>query len=227
MDMIDADVVPKGRFAEIINVSPGRVSQYISEGKLFGPALVGEGRAAKIRVSVARAQLQRRLDIAQRMTNGAATLLDGPSPSTSPPPEALGEAPPVAVPQVEIPRNTLDEQYKAERLAKIQAENRRIKRDELADRGVYTRSDDARDATKRAVGAVVTGVEGGLTQIAQAIAAKFEVPQRDVIHLLKQEWRGIRASIDEQLRRAAAEMPETIDDASVDEDEAADTSAAA
>ena len=224
MDLIDADVVPKGRFAEIINVSPGRVSQYISEGKLFGPALVGEGRAAKIRVSVARAQLQRRLDIAQRMTNGAATLLDGPSAAT---PETMGEAAPVAVPPVDIPRNTLDEQYKAERLAKIQAENRRIKRDELADRGVYTRSDDARDATKRAVGAVVTGVEGGLTQIAQAIAAKFEVPQRDVVHLLKQEWRGIRASIDEQLRRAAAEMPETIDDASVDEDEAADASSAA
>ena len=31
---VENDIVTKGRFAEICNVSPGRVSQWIAEGKI-------------------------------------------------------------------------------------------------------------------------------------------------------------------------------------------------
>jgi hypothetical protein len=36
-------VVRKSEFAKIANVSKPRVSQWISEGKLTAPALIGEG----------------------------------------------------------------------------------------------------------------------------------------------------------------------------------------
>src|SRR5215813_1640879 len=60
---ISGEVVSKGQFATLRNVSPGRVSQWISEGKIKPDALVGEGRKAKINVAVATRQFRDSLDI--------------------------------------------------------------------------------------------------------------------------------------------------------------------
>ncbi|MFC6490714.1 hypothetical protein ACFP9U_22395, partial [Nitratireductor sp. GCM10026969] len=66
------ETVGKGEFARLIGVSAGRVSQYIAEGKIFGAALVGEGRSAKIVPEVARVQLAKTLEPSQRLgANGA------------------------------------------------------------------------------------------------------------------------------------------------------------
>ena len=67
METAGSGVVSKGEFARLINVTPGRVSQYIAEGKIFGPALGGEGHSAQIVVEVAREQLRKRLDHAHRL----------------------------------------------------------------------------------------------------------------------------------------------------------------
>jgi hypothetical protein len=58
----DPDVISKAEFARRRSVTPGRVSRWIGEGKIFGAALVGEGRSAQIRESVAVAQLRNKLD---------------------------------------------------------------------------------------------------------------------------------------------------------------------
>jgi hypothetical protein len=67
--------VGKAEFAAYIGVSPGRVSQYIAEGKISGDALVGPGRASRIRVEIAVAQLRERLDPGQMTGNGKTTRL--------------------------------------------------------------------------------------------------------------------------------------------------------
>lgn len=54
-------------------MTPGRVSQWISEGKLSGDAIVGTGRSARIDESLACAQLEARLDASQREANGRRT----------------------------------------------------------------------------------------------------------------------------------------------------------
>jgi hypothetical protein len=50
-------VVSKKRFAEIAEVSPGCVSQWLAAGKVHGDAIVGHGHRARIRVPVALEQL--------------------------------------------------------------------------------------------------------------------------------------------------------------------------
>ncbi|TIX19826.1 MAG: hypothetical protein E5V44_01955, partial [Mesorhizobium sp.] len=66
----------KGDFARHINVTPGRVSQYISAGMIGKDALEGEGRSAKIIVSRAIEQIRQRRDISQALNNGLSTRLD-------------------------------------------------------------------------------------------------------------------------------------------------------
>src|SRR5690606_9605999 len=68
-------VVSKGEFARMVQVSPGRVSQWIAEGKIGPDALQGEGRLAKIIVDRAMAQVRLRRDPGQAVGNGIATRL--------------------------------------------------------------------------------------------------------------------------------------------------------
>ena len=65
---------------------------------------------------------------------------------------------------------------------------------------------------------MITGVEGGLSEIASAFAAWFKVPQRDALHLLRGEFRKVRATMAETMRRQAAELPATVTFELPDED---------
>src|SRR5262245_66301597 len=60
----------KSDFARRTNVTPARVSQWISERKISGAALVGDGRSAEINVREALRQLDLMLDLNQRSANG-------------------------------------------------------------------------------------------------------------------------------------------------------------
>lgn len=205
---MDAEIVTKGEFARLINVSPGRVSQLITEGKLAGPALVGEGRSARISVAHARAQLRDKLDISQRLGNGLNTRLDGPPAAY----QAGAPLPPDGA-------TSLEEQIKQEKLAAMRRQARRDEEEDRANAGRYTRTEDVETGTRRLVGALLDSMEGGLTTMAQAIAGKFELPQRDVLHLMRQEFRGVREDLARRTRAAATALPELIDDPLDDEDE--------
>ncbi len=54
---MQGEIVTKSEFAALLGVSAARVSQFISEKKISGAAIVGRGVRARIRVSVAREQL--------------------------------------------------------------------------------------------------------------------------------------------------------------------------
>ena len=74
-------MVTKAEFAELMNVTRQRVSQWLSARQIDGEALVGEGRAAQINVEIARQQLSDRLSLSQRLgANGKALLGGGASP---------------------------------------------------------------------------------------------------------------------------------------------------
>jgi phage terminase Nu1 subunit (DNA packaging protein) len=57
----------KGEFAKLHGVSPGRVSQWLSDGVISGAAIVGAGRSARIVVDIANEQLRERLDQTRRL----------------------------------------------------------------------------------------------------------------------------------------------------------------
>jgi len=206
--------VSKGDFAVMLGVSPGRVSQYIAEGKIFGDALEGEGRRAKINPAIAQAQLQKTLEPGQRFgANG--TALRTPQVVTHPAPSLFSERPATATstpaPQTDAPTPQVDE------LAQLRIRRERIKteqaeREELLETGKYMLKDDALREMAKAIGTAFSVMDQGLQQISEALSEQFSIPQRDVHHALVKAFRKVRADRAEEFKNIANELPDTIED---------------
>ena len=48
-------------------------------------------------------------------------------------------------------------------------------------------------------------------ELATAVSARFEIPQRDVLHLLRSEFRKVRAAAAKTFRDIAANQPATVE----------------
>lgn len=223
-------VVTKGHFAELIGVSPGRVSQMISEGKIGPEALDGEGRSARIRVEQARAHLRERTDLGQRLGNGMATRLDGQLPLMPPPPLAVGnrESAPqqagadwVNLSSPPAPVDQVAERLKQLKLADAERRERQALEEELAARGTYVRADRSRAALNGVAATLLNVFEGSIADLAQALATQFEIPQRDLMHVLRKEFLTIRVKAAAAARQRAEDLPALImDDAAAAQGEA-------
>lgn len=205
---ISGEVVSKGQFAALRKVSPGRVSQWISEGKIKPNALVGQGRNAKIDVAVATLQLRSSLDVNQAAGNGLATNLDLPLPANAPETAQPTAAPSAAPAPVADP---IAEAIKQQRLDQLRRANRQKAEEEAARSGKYIETADAVRQLGTVASQMMTVIEGSLTELATAISAKFEIPQRDVLHLLRAEFRKVRASGAKMFRDKALELPASLE----------------
>jgi len=199
-------VVSKGEFARIINVSAGRVSQMLAEGKIGPDALVGQGRSARIRADLARLQISARTDIGQRLGNGLGTQLE--LPTTELPPGQTRALAPSSDPTTDA--------IKRERLRGLQLQNERAAEERLAEQGRYVRADQTKAAMTRMAASMLTVFEGGLADLAAALAAKHSLVQRDVLHLMRTEFRTIRAKAAEAARRDLVSLPRLLTDEVVD-----------
>ena len=214
-------VVSKGEFSKLCNVTPGRVSQWISEGKITGDALVGEGRNAKVRVVLALAQLKLRLDISQRFGNGLSTNLNNPvaAPAQATVTPPLQVAAPVSadVPlfQPAAPRppvaDPVEEKIKRERLEQIARANRKAAEEEEARAGRFIDAAASRQQMGRIANAMLGVFEGALADFATALSGHFKLPQRDVLHLLRAEFRKVRAAASDSYLRQAEDLPPLVD----------------
>jgi hypothetical protein len=212
---VEPEVVSKSQFARLSNVTPGRVSQWLSEKKIHGDAIVGEGRDAQIHVARARAQLNLSLDIGQRMGNGLSTRLE--TPASQPPlptdPGPSAQVLPFQRPAAPEPvRDPIEEQIKRERLETARRTNRKMAEEEAARSGRYVLADHARKEVGKAVTQVMSSTDGWIAEVASKISAKFGFAQRDVLHLLRSEFSGFRATLAGALRQQAEEMPDMIED---------------
>jgi hypothetical protein len=203
-------VVSKGKFAELLGVSAARVSQYLSEGKIKADALEGEGRNAKIRVELAKAQLRGELDIGQRFGNGIGTRLDPVLPLT-PAPIDQPAAPMAALPAAPTP-DPIEAALKRAKLEQAERANREAAMKEAAATGRYVPADDMRRELGRALREQVIIFEGMLTEFANAIASRCQIPQRDVLHVLRNEFRAGRERAAARSRSDAESKPALVDD---------------
>ncbi len=206
------DSITKAEFARRRKVTPGRVSQWISEGKISGPALDGEGRSALIREAIACEQLRRKLDPIQMTANGIGTTL-APSASRDVA-EVLPFAHPAPAPAVhsnEPQPDSVEEKIKRSRLEQLERQNREGKRQEAINAGRLTDAGMARAATARETARLVTVFEGSLSDLATAISAEFKLAQRDVLHLLRTKFRDLRANLASDARNRAETMPPFAD----------------
>ncbi|MDX0406651.1 hypothetical protein [Sinorhizobium medicae] len=204
-----ADIMTKSAFAAHVGVSAGRISQYIAERKIFGDALEGEGRNAKIRASVAVEQLRKTLDPSQRFgANGAATRsapvaselsFDGP------------EKPKAPVKPTVIADPFIDE-VAAEKLKQQKITTARMEREEALELGRYMLTDDARREMVKAVAEAFKVMEQAIPEMAKAIAAQFSMSTHDATHVLLKAFRDHRAKKARDFADAAAELEEHVED---------------
>src|ERR1019366_8857667 len=124
------DILSKGNFAALVHVSPSRVSQWLRQQKIFGNALVGDGRFARIRVSVAIDQLKQNLDITQRLGANARARFDDRG-STS---EDNSDA---------VSPGTIENDIKVQRLQQLELANSMAREIKAARAGRYVLSEDA------------------------------------------------------------------------------------
>jgi hypothetical protein len=158
------------------------VSQWISGGRIFGPALVGEGRYAKIDVAVAEAQLGLTLDPGQQMARGGRPTASAAMPEAAPRPS---------------PAEDHMSRYQKARADSAEIETERMRRRELAERGVYMVAEDARAAWSKEVSDLVQAVEQWLPDLAQelmgVVSADGTVDAKALTVALRKGWRGFRA----------------------------------
>lgn len=214
-------VVSPAEFARLRGVHRSRVTRYIKEGKLSGAALVADGRGVKVRVSVAMEQLRERLDIGQQMGNGldARDTLPAAAVRAAQPASGVfdeeGEGGQFAREKVD----TVEAQIKRERLIRERIMNRRLAEEAEAERGRFMETAAARAQMAGLVGSVLQSFEGGLADMAAAVAERFEVPQRDVLHLLKGELRKVREAAAARARKTMETTPRTVETLVQTEDE--------
>lgn len=217
---LGSDVVSKGEFARRRGVSPGRVSQWIAAGQIAGAAIVGEGRNAQIRESVACEQLRAKLDPLQMAGNGLTTILK-PAAAAAPvptgadvlqfgpmPAAAASSSPPPAPPAA---GDTIEDEIKRLRRDQLLRQEREAQRQEAIAAGQLTDAGVAKSAAARETARLVTKFEGSLSNFATAIAAEFKLPQRDVLHLLRAEFRKFRGTVAVGMRDQAEQMPAVVE----------------
>ena len=197
--------VSKGEFAAMISVSRPRVSQFLKDGKIYGPAIDGDGHRSRIHPEIAIQQLGISIDPTQGYgANGKAAMAT---------PTARQPQQPSVAPAADTPfreQDKISEQLAQERLKQQQYKTAQMEREELASAGVYMRTADARRETGRAVGDAFKVMEQGLPDMATALSEEFSLPQRDLQKALSRVWRDVRERAARGFRADRDSVPETI-----------------
>ncbi len=200
-----SDVISKLAFASLVGVSPGRVSQFLSQKKIFGDALVGEGRHARIRVSVALEQLRRNLDLDQRLGANGRVQLDVPAAPAAP--DSNDAAP------------KLEDDIRRQRLEQLELANEKAREEKAARAGIYAKAADVRQELGRTAAHMIAVFDGALAEFATAIAAHSNLPARDALHILRTAFRTIRARQNQIEMEAITGLPELIEDRAAETEE--------
>ena len=185
----------KTAYAAHRRVDKSRVSQWLKAGQIGPEALDGEGRRSRIIVAVADQHLAERLDPDQRF--GA----NGLKPAKPEP-----EQPPLT------PVQTAESAIVAEKLQQAQFNTRKLAREEGVAEGRYVRAEDARYQLGENGARIMQVIEGGVPDLAMAVAVEFSIDARQVRHVLQKELRNVRAKAAKLFRKAGADAPATVDD---------------
>jgi hypothetical protein len=207
----------QAKFADHMGVTRAAVSQWKKKDILRDDAFTSPGKKGKLIVSVAVDQVRRNRNIGQALGNGIETRTSTDAAPTAEPhqhnnAEEFGLVLPVsdtAEPPTsassEPKRDTVEDQLKRARLEEQHRKNRMGAAEEAKQQGKLMSAEDAREQMARVAVMMMQIFEGSLTDFAAAMAAQFSVPQRDVLHLLKSEFRQVRqsATLKEQARIAS------------------------
>jgi hypothetical protein len=178
--------------ADRLQVSKGRVSQYVSAGKLDG-CYTGDGRARRFDLVKVCSALGKRLDMGQMMGNGAATKRaiaalqggddDPPAPRQA---ETLRDG-------AELPASDTG-RYDLARTQKAEEEARKLRRQNLQEEGRYVLATEVERQVTKVLSQEIAEFEGVLRVAARAVADQMGVDFKVARKILIDTWRGHRAA---------------------------------
>ena len=219
-------------FARHMGVSRAAVSQWKSRDILRDDAFTQPGKKGKVVVSVAVEQVRRNRDIGQALGNGIETRTSTDAEPTADPADQPAEevqpdlpmadaapvqAQPTAVPPAKPKADTVEDQLKRAKLEQQLRTNRIQASEEALRQGMLVAADDAREQMTRVASMMLQIFEGSLPDLGAAISAQFDIPQRDVLHLLRSEFKKVRATAAMKERaRADAASKERVASIEVD-----------
>ena len=140
------EIVTKAEFASLLGVSRPAVSQYISEKKISGAALVGSGHRAKINIAIARRQLNKNLDVVRHNSLSGKARVTGP----------IADIDDLPVEHCDV---GVEESIKQERLRQLELGNGKLQDEANARAGLYVLADDMRQELGIIVTRVLTEVD--------------------------------------------------------------------
>ena len=192
------------QLASELNLSKGRVSQYVSSGKLDG-CFVGEGRSRRFDLDKVRQRLGKRLDPGQMLGNGATTNLGSGDGGSKP---AVAKKAGAGATTIE---SGDEDAYKLVRTQKAQEELRVAKRRNEEDEGNFVLASAVTLQTRRLIAQEIAEFEGVLKEGARMIADELGVDVMKVRSILLSEWRKHRTLRSKSLadQSAGATMTET------------------
>ena len=195
-------IVTKSEAAAILGVSRPCFSQYLAEGKVDGPALIGSGHRARIDVDIAREQLRKRLEPIRFIGGqGKAKVIGN---ATTAIPCANDDDDP-------INRRCIEDDIKAERLAQLALGNQKLREEAAVRSGKFVLAEDVQQEIGRTASRILTLVESSLADFANAIMRDGAASQRDVLRTLRAAWREARIRAAKTNREAASALPELVE----------------
>jgi hypothetical protein len=170
------DIITKSDFARAIGVTRGAVGAMVKRGQISGPALIERPGRILVDADIARQQLRERLDARQRIANGRGRLgNDREAPAT--------DSDPVM------------NKLKAARLRQAELSIQKSEQEAAERAGRLVSAVDMRSEVGRVAGSMIASVEGGLTELANAVAVDTGANQRDVLVALRRAWRALRTRL--------------------------------
>lgn len=205
-------------FARHMGVSRAAVSQWKSRNILREDAFTQPGKKGKVVVTVAIEQVRRNRDVGQALGNGIETRtstdavppmevpVEEVQPALPVAPAALVPIEPTAAAPTQPKADTVEDQLKRAKLEQQLRTNRIQASEEALRQGMLVAADDAREQMTRVASMMLQIFEGALPDLGAAISAQFDIPQRDVLHLLRAEFKKVRATaaMKERARAEAA-----------------------
>lgn len=187
--------------ATMLDLSKGRISQLVSEGKLDG-CFTGNGRDRRFDPAAVAKVLGKRTDPGQRLGNGAPTQR-----AIS---QILGEAPPPPVRPVAPsaspvpPPPALESDYEAARTANAIADLRRKQRLNAEAEGTFVLADEVARQVRRQIAQEIGEVQTYIRDVARRVADRFQIDFKEVRQIMVEDWRTHRGARADAAEDAAA-----------------------
>ncbi|SER50073.1 hypothetical protein SAMN04490244_101277 [Tranquillimonas rosea] len=201
-----------------LGVSKGRVSQYVSAGKLDG-CYQGKGRARRFDLAKVGEALGKRLDQGQLMGNGSETRAAlrtlAPEDEGATPAPAAPNAPPTGLGASELPRGDSD-RYNMARTQKAEEEARKLRRQNAEANGQYVLASTAALQARRQISQEIAEFESVMRDAARRVADELGVDFKSTRAILLEAWRAHREHRAETLTERSASAALGDDEAEED-----------